>query len=114
MYEFVLDSLEVMNAGVADLDDELADVAAPLAWLTQAPTWINRRNPDEFDAFVDSKLMECERALGLFALDGKCTIKCSRARRLQCPSHDAGRLQSLWSDRVDEIAALVERPRQRS
>ena len=63
MYEFVLDSLELMNAGIADIDDELADVASRLAWLAQAPTWVNRRSPDEFDAFVDSKLMQCERTL---------------------------------------------------
>ena len=63
MYEFALESLEAMNAGVADLDDELADIAARLAWLAQTPTWVNRRTPDEFDAFVDSKVAECERSL---------------------------------------------------
>lgn len=63
MYEFMLQSMEVMNAGVADLDDEVADIAARLAWLAQAPTWVNRRTPDEFDVFVDSKLIECERML---------------------------------------------------
>ena len=63
MYQFALDSLEVMNAGVADLDDELADVAARVAWLAQAPTWVNRRSPAECDPFVDAKLMECESSL---------------------------------------------------
>lgn len=63
IYEFALDSLELMNAGVADFDDELDDMAARLAWLAHAPTWVNRRGLDEFDAFVDSKLMECGRAM---------------------------------------------------
>lgn len=63
MYEFVLESLEVMNAGVADLDDELADMAVRLAWLALAPTWVNRRVPTEFDAFVNSQITECEKAV---------------------------------------------------
>ncbi len=63
MYEFVLESLEVMNTGVADLDDELADIVFRLAWLAQAPTWVNRRSPDEFDTFVDSQIAECEKAV---------------------------------------------------
>jgi hypothetical protein len=52
-----------MNEGTADLDDELADLAARLAWLANAPTWINRREPLEFDAFVAARLSECEAAV---------------------------------------------------
>ncbi len=62
-YEFVLESMETMNQGVADLDDELADIAGRLVWLAQAPTWINRRELDQFDAIVDAKLAECEATL---------------------------------------------------
>ena len=62
-YEFVLLALEYMNNGVADLDDELGDIASQLAWLAQTPTWINRRELDQFEAFVDSKLTECEANL---------------------------------------------------
>ncbi|MDP3073637.1 MAG: hypothetical protein Q8N18_25360 [Opitutaceae bacterium] len=62
-YEFALQSMETMNQGVADLDDELGDIAGRLAWLAQAPTWINRRELDQFEAFVDSKLIECEATL---------------------------------------------------
>ena len=63
LYTFVLLALEDMNSGVADLDDEVADIAGRLAWLAQAPTWINRRELDQFDAFVDAKLAECEATL---------------------------------------------------
>lgn len=52
-----------MCSGVADLDDELADKAVRLTWLAQAPTWVNRRVPHEFDAFVDSQIAECETAI---------------------------------------------------
>ena len=61
-FAFVLQALEDMNQGVADLDDELADMAARLAWLANAPTWVNRREPGEFDAFVVARLSECETA----------------------------------------------------
>jgi len=63
MYEFVLESLEIMNTGVADLDDELADLATRLDWLANAPTWINQREIAEFDCFVEAKLGECEMAV---------------------------------------------------
>lgn len=62
-YDFVLGALEDMNNGVADLDDELADLAARLTWLARAPTWINQRPLDEFDAFVNARLAECEAGL---------------------------------------------------
>lgn len=62
-YEFVLLALEDMNNGVADLDDELDAIARQLAWLAQAPTWINRRELDQFEAFVNSKLAECDATL---------------------------------------------------
>lgn len=62
-YEFVLESMEMMNHGVADLDDEVADIAGRLACLAQAPTWINRRDLDQFGAFVYAKLAECEATL---------------------------------------------------
>jgi hypothetical protein len=63
MYEFVLESMEAMNRGMADFDDELADLATRLDWLANAPTWINQREVAEFDRFVDAKLGECETAL---------------------------------------------------
>lgn len=63
LYQFVLESVETMNNGVADLDDELADIAGRLAWLARAPTWTNRRVPDQFDAFVSDKLGQCEASL---------------------------------------------------
>lgn len=63
VYQFVLESMETMNNGVADLDDELADIAGRLAWLARAPTWTNRRVPDQFDVFVNAKLVECEASL---------------------------------------------------
>ena len=62
-YEFVLLALEDTNNGVADLDDEIADIAGRLAWLAQAPTWINRRELDQFEAFVNATLAECEATL---------------------------------------------------
>ena len=62
-FAFVLQALEDMNQGVADLDDELADMAARLVWLANAPTWVNRREPREFDAFVAARLIECETAM---------------------------------------------------
>jgi hypothetical protein len=62
-YGFVLLALDDMNNGVADLDDEIADIVGRLAWLAQVPTWINRRELDEFEGFVDSKLTECEATL---------------------------------------------------
>ena len=63
LYEFVLESMEAMNCGMADLDDELADLATRLDWLANAPTWINQRDVAEFDLFVEAKLGECEMAL---------------------------------------------------
>ncbi len=63
LYEFVLESMEVMNRGMADLDDELADLATRLDWLANAPTWINQREISEFDRFVEAKLDECETGL---------------------------------------------------
>ncbi len=60
---FVLQAMEDMNHGTADLDDELADLAARLQWLAAAPTWLNRRVPDEFDPFVIARLNDCEAAL---------------------------------------------------
>lgn len=65
LYEFVLDSMEAMNRGMADLDYELADLAGRIAWLAQVPTWINQRPLDQFDAFVDAQLLHCEAALVL-------------------------------------------------
>lgn len=64
-YEFALQSMETMNEGVADLDDELGDIAERLAWLAQAPTWVNRREPNQFVAFVDARLSECEATLAV-------------------------------------------------
>ena len=52
-----------MNEGIADVDDELAEVAARLAWLARAPTWLNQRTLEEFDSFVTAKLAECEASL---------------------------------------------------
>lgn len=63
IYEFVLESMETMNRGMADLDDELADLATRLDWLANTPTWINQRDIAEFDCFVEAKLGECETAL---------------------------------------------------
>lgn len=63
IYEFVLESMETMNRGLADLDDELADLAMRLEWLASAPAWINHREIAEFDCFVEAKLGECETAL---------------------------------------------------
>ncbi len=62
-YEFALPALEDMNRGVADLDDELAVIAAHLSWLAQAPTWVNRRTLDELDAFVNAQIAACEEGL---------------------------------------------------
>ena len=63
LYEFVLESMEAMNRGMADLDDELADLATRLDWLANAPSWINQREIPEFDHCVEAKLGECETAL---------------------------------------------------
>ena len=63
IYGFVLESMEAMNHGVADLDDELADIVRRLAWLAQAPTWVNQSDLDQFEAFVNAKLAECETAV---------------------------------------------------
>ena len=63
LYEFVIESTEAMNRGMADLDDELADLATRLGWLANAPTWTNHREIAEFDCFVETKLCECETAL---------------------------------------------------
>ena len=60
---FVLQAMEDMNQGTADLDDELADLAERLQWLAAAPTWLNRRVPDEFDPFVIARFNDCEAAL---------------------------------------------------
>ena len=62
-YAFALQALEDMNEGTADLDDELADIAARLRWLAHAPTWLNQRKPTEFAAYVAAKLAECETGL---------------------------------------------------
>ena len=62
-FAFVLQAMEDMNHGTADLDDELADLAARLHWLAAAPTWLNRRVPDEFEPFVIARLNDCEAAL---------------------------------------------------
>jgi hypothetical protein len=63
LYEFLIESMEAMNLGMADLDDELADLATRLDWLANTPTWINQREIAEFDRFVAAKLGECETAL---------------------------------------------------
>ncbi len=62
-FGFALAAMEDMNEGMADIDDELADLAVRLAWLAHAPTWLNQRALEEFDAFVNAKLVECETAL---------------------------------------------------
>ncbi len=62
-YDFVRQTMEDMNQGMADLDDELASVAEQLQWLANAPTWVNVRKPEEFDRFVEVKIAECEAAL---------------------------------------------------
>lgn len=62
-FQFALLALEDMNQGVADLDDELADIAARLSWLAQAPTWINSRKLEEFDSFVDAQITACDAGL---------------------------------------------------
>lgn len=62
-YEFVLLALEDTNNGGADLDDELADIAGRLAWLALVLTWTNRREFDQFEAFVNAKFAECEASL---------------------------------------------------
>jgi hypothetical protein len=62
-YAFALQALEDMNEGTADLDDELDDLSQRLAWLADSPTWLNRREPAEFDGFVAARLDECERSL---------------------------------------------------
>lgn len=62
-HAFVLDALETMNSGMADLDDELVALAERIEWLAQAATWVNQRPVDEFDPFVESQLARCERAL---------------------------------------------------
>lgn len=62
-FAFVLQAMEDMNQGTADLDDELADLAVRLQWLAAAPTWLNRRVPEEFDLFVIERLKDCEAAL---------------------------------------------------
>ncbi len=62
-YAFALQAMEDMNQGVADLDDELADIAARLRWLARAPTWVNQRKPGEFEAFVAARFDECTATL---------------------------------------------------
>lgn len=63
-HDFVLSALEAMNGGMADLDDELTDLAERIEWLAQAATWINQRPVKEFDAYVQSQIIRCELALG--------------------------------------------------
>lgn len=86
-YAFVLQTLEDMNEGVADLDDELADLAKKLAWLAGAPTWVNVREPAEFDAFVVARLSECEVAVA--------------AIRARWARHRAEGAQGLRKERTD-------------
>lgn len=64
-YAFTRQTLEDLNNGTADLDDELASIAEQLAWLLHAPTWLNERPVEEFTPFVEAKLVECERSLAL-------------------------------------------------
>lgn len=64
-YGFTRQTLEDLNNGTADLDDELASIAEQLVWLLHAPTWLNERPAEEFTPFVESKLAECERSLAL-------------------------------------------------
>lgn len=64
-YAFTRQTLEDLNNGTADLDDELAAIAEQLTWLLHAPTWLNDRPVEEFTPFVESKLSECERTLSL-------------------------------------------------
>lgn len=64
IHAFALESLESFNRGVADLDDELADIAARLEWLATAATWMDCRAPGEFEAFVVAKLSQCDTAIG--------------------------------------------------
>lgn len=64
-YAFTRQTLEDLNNGTADLDDELASLAEQLAWLLGTPTWLNERPVEEFTPFVESKLAECERSLSL-------------------------------------------------
>lgn len=64
-YAFTRQTLEDLNNGTADLDDELAAIAEQLTWLLHAPTWLNERPAEEFPRFVEAKLAECERSLAL-------------------------------------------------
>ncbi|MBP6865172.1 MAG: hypothetical protein KBC32_07845 [Candidatus Didemnitutus sp.] len=64
-YALTRQTLEDLNNGTADLDDELASIAEQLTWLLGAPTWLNERPVEEFTPFVESKLSECERTLSL-------------------------------------------------
>lgn len=64
-YAFTRQTLEDLNNGTADLDDELASIAEQLAWLLHAPSWLNERPIEEFTGFVESKIAECERSLAL-------------------------------------------------
>lgn len=64
-YAFTRETIEDLNNGTADLDDELASIAEQLAWLLHAPTWLNERPAKEFTAFVETKLAECKRSLAL-------------------------------------------------
>lgn len=64
-YAFTRQTLEDLNNGTADLDDELASIAEQLTWLLHAPTWLNERPAAEFTPFVESKMSECERTLSL-------------------------------------------------
>lgn len=65
LHSFVLQAMEDMNHGMADLDDELASLAARLSWLATVPTWTNERPIGEFTGYVEARLSDCEAALVL-------------------------------------------------
>lgn len=62
-YGFVRQTMEDMNHGMADLDDELEALAERIHWLLNAPTWLGERPSGQFEHFVEEKLDACERDL---------------------------------------------------